>query len=160
MCLWCCKDNFLLSREFEATNYFYQLLHLKYFRAVVKNRLYGTVLFPSARRLVVEWRDSGICSISKNHVYKIYWYNKPVETDGAGREGCSTSPRFLLNSIFDELKKIVLKWKMVQNRKTGWNSSKFIDFVIDVVTWNNNSRGKCGRFSEKYRKCGRFYKAI
>ena len=99
-------------------------------------------------------------AFQKTMCFFVYWYNRPVETDGAGRGGCSTSLRFLLNFIFDELKKIVLKWKLVQNRKTGWNSSKFIDFAIDIVTWNNNSRGKCGRFSEKYRKCGRYYKAI
>ena len=36
-------------------------------------------------------------------------------------------PRFLLTSIFDESRKIVLKWKIVQNYKTSWKSSKFID---------------------------------
>ena len=45
--------------------------------------------------------------------------------------------RSLLTFIFDELKKIVLKWKIVQNYKTGGNYSKFIDIyniVIDLDT--------------------------
>ena len=46
-------------------------------------------------------------------------------------------PRFFLTAIFDELKKIVLKWKIVQSYKTSWNSSKFIDIyniIIDLDT--------------------------
>ena len=30
----------------------------------------------------------------------------------------------------------------------------------NVVTWNDKSRGKCGRISEEYPKCERFYKKI
>ena len=30
----------------------------------------------------------------------------------------------------------------------------------NVVTWNDKSAGKRGRFSEEYPECGRFYKKI
>ena len=40
---------------------------------------------------------------------------KLAETGGGGGWGACSSPRFLLNSIFYELKKVVLKWKIVQN---------------------------------------------
>ena len=54
--------------------------------------------------------------------------DRPVETGGGlGRATALPSPRFLLNSAFHKLKKIELKWKIVQNYKTSWNSSKFID---------------------------------
>ena len=45
----------------------------------------------------------------------------------------SSPPRFLLTSIFDESKKIVLKWKIVQSYKTSWNSSKFIDIYNIII---------------------------
>ena len=45
-------------------------------------------------------------------------------------------PRVLLNSIFSELKEIVLKWKIVQNYKTSWNSSKFIDIYNIIIELN------------------------
>ena len=54
---------------------------------------------------------------------------------GAGG-GCRP-PSFFLTSIFDELEKIVLKWKIVQNYKTSWNPYKSIDtynIVIDLDT--------------------------
>ena len=41
--------------------------------------------------------------------------------------------RFLLNSLFHRLKKIELKWKIVQNYITSWNSSKFIDIYNIII---------------------------
>ena len=63
---------------------------------------------------------------------------RPVETGG---HGGLQPPSFLLSSIFDKLKKTVLKWKIVQNYKTSWNSSKFIDIsniIIDLDTRDDN----------------------
>ena len=60
--------------------------------------------------------------------------------------------RFLLNSIFSELKEIVLKWKIVQNYKTSWNSSKFIDIYNIIIELNTRddicilSAMNCERF--------------
>ena len=51
---------------------------------------------------------------------------------GGGVGGCSPL-RFLLIPIFDELKKIVLQWKIVQNYKNSWNSSKSID-IYNIIT--------------------------
>ena len=49
-----------------------------------------------------------------------------------GWGGCSP-PRFLLNSIFSELKEIVLiKWKIVQNYKASWSSSKFL-YIYNII---------------------------
>ena len=46
--------------------------------------------------------------------------------------------RFLLHSIFDELKKIVLKWKIVQNHKTSYLKLRkvywFYNIIIDLDT--------------------------
>ena len=33
-----------------------------------------------------------------------------------------------------------------------------VDIKTNVVTCNDKNEGKCGRFSEEYSKCGRFYK--
>ena len=72
---------------------------------------------------------------------------RPVETGGAGAAGppsplpyqhpapTPSPPRFLLTSIFDELKKLVLKWKIAQSYKSKWNSSKLINIyniIIDI----------------------------
>ena len=59
---------------------------------------------------------------------------RPIER---GPGGPAAPPRFLLTSIFDKLKKTVLKQKIVQSYKTSWNSSKFIDIyniIIDLDT--------------------------
>ena len=76
-------------------------------------------------------------------------FNRPVETGGAG-EGLQ-SPRYLLNSIFYELKKNVLKRKIVQNYKASQNSSKFIDIyniIIELnIRWYILSVMNCERFS-------------
>ena len=53
---------------------------------------------------------------------------KPVKTGG-----CSPPTRFLPNSIFYELKEIVLKWKIVKNYKTSRNSSKY-NIVTELDT--------------------------
>ena len=74
------------------------------------------------------------------HISKSSWDLQYLETGGTGGGGGSHPPpypsRFLLASIFDELRKIVLKWKIAQNYKTSWNSSKFIDVysIIDLGT--------------------------
>ena len=56
---------------------------------------------------------------------------RPVEIGGRGLgEGG-------LTSLFDELKIILLKWKIVQNYKTSRDSSKFFDIyniLIDLDT--------------------------
>ena len=44
--------------------------------------------------------------------------------------------RFSLTSIFDELKKIVLEWKIVQSYKTSWSSIKFIDIYNIIIDLN------------------------
>ena len=66
---------------------------------------------------------------------------------GGGAGGTEATPpppppptRFLLNSIFYELKKIVLKWKVVQNYKTCWNSSKFIDVYNIIIELNSRDQ--------------------
>ena len=48
-----------------------------------------------------------------------------------------------------ELKKIVLKWKIVQNYKTSWNYSRFVDtYNIDIDTTDGILLVKnCERFS-------------
>ena len=33
-------------------------------------------------------------------------------------------------------------------------------YIKYVVIWNDKNGGKCGRFSEEYPTCGRFYKTI
>ena len=81
------------------------------------------------------------------HISKSSWDLQYLETGGTGGGGGGTAAlpppppppypsRFLLASIFDELRKIVLKWKIAQNYKTSWNSSKFIDVysIIDLGT--------------------------
>ena len=56
--------------------------------------------------------------------------DRPVEIGGPGG---SSPPGFLLNFAFHRLKKIELKWKIVQNYKTSWNSSKFIDIYNIII---------------------------
>ena len=78
------------------------------------------------------------------HISKSSWDLQYLETGGTGGGTAALHPtppppypsRFLLASIFDELRKIVLKWKIAQNYKTSWNSSKFIDVysIIDLGT--------------------------
>ena len=58
-------------------------------------------------------------------------HNQAHRNRGAG--GNCNSPRFSLSPIFDELKEIVLQWKIVQNYKTSWNSSKFIDIYNIII---------------------------
>ena len=50
---------------------------------------------------------------------------------------------FLMNSIFYELKGIVLKQKIVQNYKTSWNSSKFIDIYNIVIELDTRTGISC-----------------
>ena len=70
---------------------------------------------------------------------------RPVEIGGVGGGGGGGGgappppppPRLLLTSLFDELKIILLKWKIVQNYKTSRNSSKFFNIyniLIDLDT--------------------------
>ena len=63
---------------------------------------------------------------------------RPVETGGVGGGGLQPPPpRLVLTSLFDELKIILLKWKIVQNYKTSRNSSKFFNIyniLIDLDT--------------------------
>ena len=60
-------------------------------------------------------------------------------------------PRYLPNSIFYELKNLVLKRKIVHNYKASWNSSKFIDIyniVIELdIRWYILSVMNCMGFS-------------
>ena len=51
-----------------------------------------------------------------------------------GGGGCSPPPQVFANFYFDELKKIMLKWKTVQNYKTSRNFWKFIDFITLLST--------------------------
>ena len=72
-----------------------------------------------------------------SRTFQQVYFRRPVETGGGvgggggEKEGLS-SPRSLRNSILYELKEIMLKWKIVQNYKTSWNSSKFID-ICNII---------------------------
>ena len=76
-------------------------------------------------------------------------------------------------------KKLVLKWKKVQNYRTSYILHllqidfpnlpffKYFGWIYTAcayenngVTWNDKSAGKCKPFSEEYPKCGRFWKKI
>ena len=71
---------------------------------------------------------------------------------GEGGLGVAAAPpRFLLNSIFYELKKVLLKWKIVQNYKTSWTYSRFVD-TYNIITDIDTTDGvllvkNCDRFS-------------
>ena len=72
----------------------------------------------------------------------IIWDNKvtiiirPVEAGGlAGLQ--PPAPQNFATFSFYELKKIVLKWKIVQSYKTSWNSSKVIDIYNITIELNN-----------------------
>ena len=84
------------------------------------------------------------------YIYIYVYIYRPVETEGAGGEGCSP-PRFLLPCIFHKLKKIVLKWKNSIKLKTSWNSSRVTDIsniTIDLDTRDGiPSVINCERFS-------------
>ena len=66
---------------------------------------------------------------------------RPVETGrkGGGGGAGGGSPQIFANLYFDELKKIVLNWKTVQNHETSRNFSKFIDFITLLSVINFKS---------------------
>ena len=91
--------------------------------------------------------------------YNFFIKFRPTETGVGGRVGGlkppSTSPphppEILANFYFLWTeKKIVLKWKIVKNCKTHWNSSKFIDFYNIIIELN--TRGGIYPVSNKLRE--------
>ena len=109
----------------------------KTFSWTLWNKYFGTInlhkLFKSFNDLNHNFSNFS----SKIVAYKVISWQiiyRTVEI-GRGLGGCSSPPRrFLLNSIFDELQKTVSKWKIPENHKTSWNSSKFLDFVTLLLT--------------------------
>ena len=64
-----------------------------------------------------------------------------VETEESFRKPINRLPKTSLVLIF---------WMNI----TAWAHKN------NVVTWNDESGGKCGRFFEEHPECGRFYKKI
>ena len=62
----------------------------------------------------------------------------PEKPRGGGGAGGVQPPQNFAKFYSYELKKIVLKWKIVQSTKTSWNSSKAI--VIYKITIELNTR--------------------
>ena len=82
------------------------------------------------------------------HGLPLFWASTPgpYKNRGAGGQKPRTLaplPRFLLISIFYEMKKIVLNWKIVENYKTRWNSSKFADIYNIIIELNTRDGISC-----------------
>ena len=74
--------------------------------------------------------------------YTMFGSTQARRNQGAGGRG-EEAPRFLLNSNFYELKKIVLKEKIVKNFKTIWNFSKFVDIYNMIIELNTRDWISC-----------------
>ena len=90
--------------------------------------------YTSLSQYFSEWLWKGTKGCIGNYNFAEKWNVLQARRNRGDWVGCSPPLRFLLNSIFDESKKIVLKWKIVQNHKTSWNSSKFIGFMTLLLT--------------------------
>ena len=69
---------------------------------------------------------SALLKVKFSGEYQLF-YQMNYFISGPQKPGRTAAPlplRFLLTSTFHVLKKRVLKWKIVQNYKTSWNSSK------------------------------------
>ena len=109
----------------------------KTFSWTLWNKYFGTINLHKLFRSFNDLNHNFSNFSSKIVAYKVLSWQiiyRTVETR-RGLGGCSSPPpRFLLNSIFDELQKTVSKWKIPENHKTSWNSSKFLDFVTLLLT--------------------------
>ena len=58
-----------------------------------------------------------------------------------------------------------LEW-FIESKPVGGGALNFLNeytacaYIKYVVMWNDKNGSKCGRFSEEYPTCGRFYKTI
>ena len=74
---------------------------------------------------------------------------RPIETGRVARR--ASALQWLLLFLFHELKKIAWKWKIMQNYKTNWNSSKIVDIykiLIELQRWHILSVMNCEKFSQ------------